>query len=162
MNIEKARAIAQELFKNHPSVNSFFITTDGQAFFSSPNAETHAVTLDKKNPTVFEVNREVSEDDSENKVTNAKGAAAAAGLSAAEKLSAAKNAFTKAGDAETNLATKLASEKEKFASATQKAQKEKLSLSISNLETKLADAKEVTAKANDAVNAAQAELDAES
>ena len=58
MNKNKAILIAVALFKSYPTVNKFQITADGQGFEGKHDAEAHAAFLDKKNPVVFEVNRD--------------------------------------------------------------------------------------------------------
>ena len=58
MNKNKAILVATSLFISYPSVDKFHITSDGQAFIGEHEAESHAGFLDKKNPVVFEVNRD--------------------------------------------------------------------------------------------------------
>lgn len=57
MNKNEAVKIAQGFFKSYPSVNKFNITNDGQAFEKGHAAHAHAVSLDKKQPVVFEIER---------------------------------------------------------------------------------------------------------
>lgn len=58
MNKEKAILIAAALFATYPTVNSFFITSDGQAFENSENANAHARSLAKDEQNVTTVTRE--------------------------------------------------------------------------------------------------------
>jgi hypothetical protein len=58
MNKAKAILIVAALFESYPTVNEFHVTTDGQAFAEKQNAESHAISLDKKEPVVVYVSRE--------------------------------------------------------------------------------------------------------
>lgn len=53
--------IALSFFKTYPSVNTFHITSDEQAFENAADALNNAKQLDPKNPLVISVNREDSE-----------------------------------------------------------------------------------------------------
>ncbi len=57
MERKAAIQIALALFATYPTVDAFHITTDGQAFEEPQNAESHARSLDKKNPTVVTIKR---------------------------------------------------------------------------------------------------------
>lgn len=57
------KKIAQGYFKSHPSVNSFFFTSDEQAFFTKQAAENHAQSLPKELQDVTEVTRAEAEGD---------------------------------------------------------------------------------------------------
>jgi hypothetical protein len=60
--MKKAEAIqtAKAYFENH-SVDSFFITDDGQVFFDESHANNHATSLGKDHSEVVEVSREEAE-----------------------------------------------------------------------------------------------------
>jgi hypothetical protein len=61
MKKSAAILIASSLFAHYPSTDKFHITTDGQAFTDKNLAESHAISLDKKEPVVIEVTREEAE-----------------------------------------------------------------------------------------------------
>lgn len=58
MDKQTAIKVAADLFKHYPDQKSFFITSDGQAFFENGTAASHAATLDPAEPLVVEVTRE--------------------------------------------------------------------------------------------------------
>lgn len=66
------KEIAQGYFKNHPSINEFFFTTDQQAFFSKQAAENHAGSLPKDQRDVVCVTREEIEDGGDAKAAERK------------------------------------------------------------------------------------------
>lgn len=85
----KAQAIEQaaELFSSYPTVNEFHFTTDKQAFAIKQNAESHAVSLDKKEPKVVTVSRdEVLTEEKPAKKTAAAKADAGTGDKSAEQI----------------------------------------------------------------------------
>lgn len=55
------KKIAKSFFKGHPSVNTFFFTTDKQAFFTENDANNHACSLAKDAREVVSVTREEAE-----------------------------------------------------------------------------------------------------
>lgn len=58
INKVDALKIANALFKNYPSVDIFHITSDGQAFESVNNANSHALSLDKNDLELFKISRD--------------------------------------------------------------------------------------------------------
>ncbi len=60
MEKNKAIEIAGQYFPSYPSVNTLFVTTDEQVFFTPNDAQNHARSLakPKDEPVVIEVNRE--------------------------------------------------------------------------------------------------------
>ena len=65
MKKNHAVLIAAPLFKTYPSVNSFHVTTDGQAFELKHNAEAHASFLNKEKPVVISVERDEEAEEEE-------------------------------------------------------------------------------------------------
>lgn len=63
MKKNHALLVAVSLFKMYPTVNTFHITKDKQAFENKHNAEAHALSLDKENPTVISVNRDEEQEE---------------------------------------------------------------------------------------------------
>jgi len=59
--MSNAKKIAGEYFKTHPKVDKFFITSDGQAFFTPQDATNHGKTL--KDVSVVKVTREGDDED---------------------------------------------------------------------------------------------------
>ena len=57
------KKIAQGYFKSHPSVDSFFFTSDEQAFFTKQAAENHAGSLSKDAREIIEVTRAEADGD---------------------------------------------------------------------------------------------------
>lgn len=57
MNKAEASKIAESFFKGYPKIDKFNVTTDGQVFEDKKDADAHAYSLDKKEPTVFEIER---------------------------------------------------------------------------------------------------------
>ena len=57
MNKNKAIEITKDLFEHYPSIDTFHVTADGQAFTQKDYAENHANSLDKKDPIVITVDR---------------------------------------------------------------------------------------------------------
>ncbi|HUH25010.1 MAG TPA: hypothetical protein VLY87_00145 [Flavobacterium sp.] len=52
-----------KIFKNHPSLESYFKTADGVAFFNMHNAQAHARSLaDKRIQTVFKADLKIIEE----------------------------------------------------------------------------------------------------
>lgn len=91
MNKNEAIKAAQPLFKSYPSVDEFHITTDAQGFAQKSDAESHSITLDKKNPVVHSVKR----DDKAEKETAKKEAGEG---EEGEKAAAGKTGGAKAAD----------------------------------------------------------------
>ena len=54
--MQKAKNIAAELFKTHPTVDTFFVTSDEQAFFTDNDAIAHSRSL--KDTNVAKVTRD--------------------------------------------------------------------------------------------------------
>lgn len=113
------KKIAQGYFKSHPSVDSFFFTSDEQAFFTKQSAENHAGSLAKDARDIKEITR----------------AEAGGDFDKAEK------AKEKAIETATN---KLTDAKEKLAAVTEKAnaekddvKKQKLTLGVTNAQAEV-------------------------
>jgi hypothetical protein len=106
------KKVAQGLFKNHPTVDTFFFTPDEQGFFTKQAAENHASSLPKETRDVTEITRAEAEGD-DDKV-------AAANAKAIEKAT---------GKVET-LFAKLTAAKEKANAEPDEVKKQKLVLAV--------------------------------
>jgi hypothetical protein len=69
MTTTEARKVAGPLFKCHPSIDAFFVSSDGQAFFNETSANNHAQSLQEKD--VIKVEREDVLDDKEDSAQDA-------------------------------------------------------------------------------------------
>lgn len=58
MNKQEAIKIAQSLFPSYPGTSDFFITSDGEAFFTANDAQHHGESLGDKDQPFIQVNIE--------------------------------------------------------------------------------------------------------
>ncbi len=93
------KKVAQGYFTNHPTVDSFFFTSDETAFFTKQAAENHASSLPKESREITEVTRTEAEgDDAKVIAMNAKAIEKA--TAKVETLTAKLTTATEKADAE--------------------------------------------------------------
>lgn len=112
MNKNEAIKAAQNLFKSYPGVDEFHVTTDGQGFAQKSDAESHSVTLDKKNPVVHFVKRDdkVTAEKTEKTALELAEAKVVTAKQAVNKLQAAFDSATEAKKAKAKTALDAALE----------------------------------------------------
>jgi hypothetical protein len=93
------KKVAQGYFASHPSIDTFFLTSDEQAFFTKQAAENHASSLAKELREITEVTRVEAEGD-DTKVAAANAKAVEKATAKVEALTAKLTTATEKADAE--------------------------------------------------------------